>query len=85
MAPVHDGAHVCTALVEPSMADSLENARRPPAVADPREPLRPGIAGPSHAQDGGMPMPRVRAAGRLLAWIALALGRVAQGAAGEQG
>jgi hypothetical protein len=30
-------------------------------------------------------MPRVRAAMLLLAWIALALGSVAQGAAGEQG
>jgi hypothetical protein len=35
--------------------------------------------------DGGMPMQSIRAAVLLLAWIALALGSVAQGAAGEQG
>src|SRR2546430_7130688 len=67
------------------MADSIEHTCRPPAGADPCAPLRRGIAGPSRDHDGGMPMPRVRAAVRLLAWIALTLGSVAQGAAGEQG
>src|SRR5919108_1162763 len=67
------------------MPDSIEHTGRPPAVADPGEPRRRGTAGPSRAQDGGMPMQSVRAAMLLLAWIALALGGMAQGASADQG
>jgi hypothetical protein len=85
VAPVHSGAQVGTAPVEKPMPDSIEHTCRPTAGADPWELLRRGIAGPSREHDGGMPTQTVRAAVRLLAWIALALGSVAQGAAGEQG
>src|SRR6266516_7098785 len=67
------------------MTYGLENARSPTAGADPYAPLRRGIAGPAREHNGGMPMQSVRAAVLLLAWIALALGSVAQGAAEEQG
>jgi hypothetical protein len=67
------------------MADSIENGRRPKAMADPCEPLTHCIAGALLEHDGGMPMQGVRAAVLPLAWTALALRSVAQGAAVERG
>jgi len=78
------GPQVCTSPGEKPIADSIAHTCRPTAVADLCAPLRYGIAGPAREHDGGMLMQSVRAAVLLLAWIALALGSVAQGAAGSR-
>src|ERR671919_422647 len=66
------------------MIHSIEHTCRPEAGADPCKLRRRGIAGPSREQDEGMPMQSVRAAVLLLVWMALAMGGVAWGEAGEQ-